>query len=1116
MIEIEIRRLKDQPMNNLADELGKQARLRPEAIAIQLPHGVLSFRQLDDLIWRAASLLHRNGAKPGDVFVLNFASELALLATLFATARIGATAFSLPINTPPLLRTEMAERVNARYLATDRPDGDIAGLARLSIDIDSLPAACVPLDPGVSQAFPPAPWLIISGSGSTGHPRLFAVTQAQFLARATLAGKMLALSFADRFASLVHLDFTSPKERCLAALFAGATVVLFDRKPANPVALCRDQGITVLDATVFHLEQLLDSLPAGARNELGMLRALQVSASTVSDGLRRRIAQTLTQALYVRYGTNETGLLAIARPEEALGTPGTVGYPPAGTQLEVVDARGRGVPVGDTGLIRVSSPGMVEQYLDDEPATRRSFKGGWFYPGDLGRFAPNGQLIHCGRADHMMIMNGINIYPAEIEQVLSLHPAVRDAAAIPLASAMHQDIPVCAVVWQGDAPFSEKQLVDFAAQRLGSHGPKRIIPLEWIPRNEQGKPIRPQLMAQIRGKLVRKHPKAKAGASISALPLGGSPVGMRQPARQMPIRLHCAGPVDLDALDGWLASELEIEAEPCHGPIRPAPDAEHDALAQLAWRSLLLIRSLLQASRIPVFDPGRVLRIDRDRSNPAQWVATLAVAHIEHIPPQCYSIAGAEAAALMQWMAGRPRTPENATALFGAIEKQVLQPIRRSVMAGKSTLPVLRAAYALDIPFNHLGAGVYQLGWGSKSRRLDRSTTAMDSAIGSKLAQNKVWSANLLHMAGLPGPRHQLAASREEAMRVARRLGWPVVVKPADRDRGEGVTVGVTDDSQLLAAFKLAQGLSKARQALVEREVAGVCHRLFIANGQLLYAVKRLPKSIHGDGRRTVAELIRAANQSEDRRPPWLRAERYPDDVPAREAMAGAGFTLETVPAAGERVPLRKIESTAWGGFDEEVTSRIHPDNLDIALRAAELFDLQVAGIDIITADIGQPWHATGAIINEVNFAPLLGGGEISRRHVPEFLARLIGGDGRIPVEAIIGSAAALDAARARQKEFAGERIRCFVTSHETTIAASGEEMRFPFKSLYRRCKALLLDKRVDAIVMVIQTDELLQTGLPADSIDRVAATGETLQQARSASATASLLALLRSHARRP
>ena len=217
------------------------------------------------------------------------------------------------------------------------------------------------------------------------------------------------------------------------------------------------------------------------------------------------------------------------------------------------------------------------------------------------------------------------------------------------------------------------------------------------------------------------------------------------------------------------------------------------------------------------------------------------------------------------------------------------------------------------------------------------------------------------------------------------------MLKPVDRDRGEGVSVDVADAADLQRAFSVAQKTSRARQVIVERQVTGVCHRLFIAGGRLLYAVIRWPKSVHGDGRRSVAALIADANDAEAARPPWRRNEPFPADAEAVVAMAAAGYALDAIPAAGTRIPLRAIESTTSGGFDEEVTDRIHPDNLDIALRATALFGLEVAGIDIITPDIGTPWHANGAIINEVNYAPLLGGGEISPRHVPEFLQRLSG-----------------------------------------------------------------------------------------------------------------------------
>jgi acyl-coenzyme A synthetase/AMP-(fatty) acid ligase/D-alanine-D-alanine ligase-like ATP-grasp enzyme len=1110
---------------NLANELSRQAQLRPDATAIHLLKGTLSFRRLEELTWRAATFLHRNGVKAGDAVALTFASELALLVTMLATARIGATVFSLPRNSPPMLRAEMAAGAGARILATDCADADGAGLARLPVDIDALSKVEAPIDVNVRVDSPQAPWLIITGSGSTGRPKLFPVTHAQFHARISLTGESISLSQNDRYASLPHLDFTSPKVKCLAALFAGAAVVLFDRSQLNPVVLCREYRVSILDATVFHVEQILAALTGDAKDMLGSLRVLLVGSSTVSDGLRRRVLKTLSQALYIHYGTTESGLLAIAGPKDVLSPPETVGRPPAGVSVEVVDAGGQALPPGKIGQIRAKSPGMIDRYLDDEQATQLAFKDGWFMPGDLGKFTPDGCLVYCGRADHMMIMNGINIYPAEIERVITGHPAVRDAAAVPLRSTVHQDIPVCAVVLRNAPHATENELLDFTRQRLGSHGPRRIVVLEHIPRNEQGKLIRPQLMHDIAGKLRTRIRTAEKDNALlqdsNEMTTLRQPMRqaaqqpLRQPMRQFKINLNCPAPVDLDSIDGWLKSALAIEIYPCNCSIAQAGHSSRTLMPGLIWRILLLIRDLLQSARIPAFDPGRVLRIEQDQKRLSNWTATVAVVNIDHIPPRCYAIAIEEAVKIVLWAMGRARTPENVANLYGMIEKQVIQPLRKMIIAGKSTIPVLRAAYRQNIPFSHLGAGIYQLGWGSKSRRMDRSTTESDSAIGSKMAQNKVWAANLIRMAGLPAPEHGVVAAKEDALRVARHLGWPVVVKPVNRDRGEGVTVGVTDEKQLLAALKTA----KAKQVIIEREVAGVCHRLFIANEQLLYAVKRLPKSIKGDGRRTVAELIRESNQVEKNRPPWLRSELFPDDSLAIEAVTNAGFAFDSVPREGELVPLRKIESTQWGGVDEDVADCIHPDNLDIALRAAALFGLNVAGIDIITPDISKPWHANGAIINEVNFAPLFGGGEISRNHIPIFLKKFMNGDGRIPVEAFVGGDTALDSARERQKELIGQGIKCALTSHKTTLTSSGEETHFPFQSLFNRCRALLMNGQIEAIVLAIQTDEFLRTGLPVDRIDRITTAAGELAAWNSPneklprSRVESLLALLRNQA---
>ncbi|WP_294347916.1 hypothetical protein [Prosthecochloris sp.] len=105
------------------------------------------------------------------------------------------------------------------------------------------------------------------------------------------------------------------------------------------------------------------------------------------------------------------------------------------------------------------------------------------------------------------------------------------------------------------------------------------------------------------------------------------------------------------------------------------------------------------------------------------------------------------------------------------------------------------------------------------------------------------------------------------------------------------------------------------------------------------------------------------------------KGEAQPLDQRARDSIEAAGFSEMSVPEKGRLVPLRPIESTQWGGVDEEVTDHVHSENLVTAPDAAKLFSLDVAGIDIISADISVPWYENGAIINEVNYAPLSGGG---------------------------------------------------------------------------------------------------------------------------------------------
>jgi cyanophycin synthetase len=509
-------------------------------------------------------------------------------------------------------------------------------------------------------------------------------------------------------------------------------------------------------------------------------------------------------------------------------------------------------------------------------------------------------------------------------------------------------------------------------------------------------------------------------------------------------------------LGQWLAEVL------CVGG--PLPDiAGMEAQAAFARQFACLARLLLQLSGVPVFDLPESLCTP---GSEGKFIIELRLPELGIIPGEVSRHVLKVAADLCQALV---RTPVTATAtgkLFAEIERLVIAPAQGVLVFGKSTMQILRCAHRLGIPFFHLGAGIYQFGWGSKARRMERSMVDRDSVIAKQFLRSKAVAAGVMRMLGLPAPVHVLVNAEAELPAAAAQIGFPLVVKPADGGRGEAVVVDIMDMQALTQAFEAARKPPFNGQVIVERQVVGVCHRLFIANGKLLYAVKRLPMSVRGDGRRSVAELVKLACEHEARLPPWQRSPAPTLDDAALQAMGKAGWNAESVPGEGVLVPLRRIESTESGGVDEDVSARVHPDNLAAALCAAQAMGLENAGVDLISADIAVPWYDNGAIINEVNIGPLMGGGEISRSRIPAFFHDFLGGDGKIPLERFAGEGASARAHQ-RQSEHLRSGLRCFVTAADKTFDAQGKPVVMPFTKLEERMQALLCRADVDALMLI-------------------------------------------------
>ena len=290
------------------------------------------------------------------------------------------------------------------------------------------------------------------------------------------------------------MEYDATRYQRLCALLAGAACVFETGINSTTLpALCGNARISSIHIGTYKLTSLLAGdhgsslLPAFTR--------ILTGGSRVPGALRAQVRSALTDNLWVSYATGEIGTVSLASPEQHQAFPEGVGFPLQGVVIELVDAQGTQVAPGEVGHARVRKPSQPDKYIDD-PKASGAFTDGWFYPGDLLSRPDGGPLIFHSRADDVMILNGINIYPAAIEDLLESHPDVLEAAAFAIKSRVHGEIPAAAIVLAPTATQREPvYFQEFCRRALGARGPRRIIVVEAIPRNRAGKALRREIAA---------------------------------------------------------------------------------------------------------------------------------------------------------------------------------------------------------------------------------------------------------------------------------------------------------------------------------------------------------------------------------------------------------------------------------------------------------------------------------------------------------------------------------------------------------------------------------------------------------------------------------------------
>jgi cyanophycin synthetase len=289
---------------------------------------------------------------------------------------------------------------------------------------------------------------------------------------------------------------------------------------------------------------------------------------------------------------------------------------------------------------------------------------------------------------------------------------------------------------------------------------------------------------------------------------------------------------------------------------------------------------------------------------------------------------------------------------------------------GPSTASLVRAAEERGIPWLRLNnQSLVQFGHGKYQQRIQATVTGKTPHISVELASDKEETNKILGSLGLPVPRQHLVTSQTEAVKAAQRLGGPVVLKPYNGNHGRGITINITGNDEIRAAFDAAR--EHSRSVIVETFQEGDDHRLLVVNGELIAATRRTPGHVVGDGSKTITELVEIVNQDPRRGVGHEKVlTRLELDREANLMMERVGYTAESVPKEGETVFLRSTANLSTGGTATDVTDIIHPDNRDMAVRAVRAIGLDVGGVDFISPNIAESYKNIGGAICEVNAAP--------------------------------------------------------------------------------------------------------------------------------------------------
>lgn len=424
---------------------------------------------------------------------------------------------------------------------------------------------------------------------------------------------------------------------------------------------------------------------------------------------------------------------------------------------------------------------------------------------------------------------------------------------------------------------------------------------------------------------------------------------------------------------------------------------------------------------------------------------------------------------------------------FAAVEK--LKKLRVKYNPGPSTRAILDACLRQGIPVQRLGSGsLYLLGYGRFQRKVQAAMTDRTNCIAVDIAGDKQLTRKILSDSAIPVPRGQVVSNEEDILKKYREFKQSVVIKPCLGNHGKGVSLDLKTESDVLAAFRLAAVYDS--EVIIEEYIKGNNYRLLVIGGKLAAAARRIPPMVIGDGKSTIRELVERENVNPRR---GDGHENYLTKISLDSVVVmdlfRQGLSLSSVPREGEKIRLRQSANLSTGSTAIDVTNIVHPDNKELAVYAASVLGLDIAGVDLIISDISKSYLEQDGRIIEVNAAPglrmHLAPSSGQKRDIGKEIVNMLfpQGNGRIPIVSVTGTNGKTTTVRLISKMLQKQKLVVGMTSTEG-IYINGKLLSKGDLSGPHSAQVVLRHPEVQVAVLETARGGILRAGIGYDYAD--------------------------------